>query len=154
MLYLMCFLFIWMCCIGFGVTTCLVALWQTETTAWKPNHVWGYYFAWLLCDKLKQMHGNLTMFGFTTLLAYYLTNWNKCMQTQPCLGLLLYFVSFWQTETHLYENLTMFGVTTLLCYFLTNWNTSIWTPNHVWGYFLANSTCAASGMLLHEKRKY
>ena len=70
--------------LGLGLLLCLVALvalWQTETTAWKPNHVWGYYFAWLLCDKLKQMHGNLTMFGFTTLLAYYLTNWNKCMQT-------------------------------------------------------------------------
>ena len=39
--------------------------------------VWAYYFAWLhwlLCDKLKQLHENLTMFGVTTLPGYFSTN--------------------------------------------------------------------------------
>ena len=40
----------------------------------------GLLLAWLLCDKLKQLHENLTMFGVTTLPGYFLTNWNKCME--------------------------------------------------------------------------
>ena len=38
-----------------GLLLCLVPFWQTETNAWTSNHVWGYYFAWLLFDKLRQI---------------------------------------------------------------------------------------------------